>query len=122
LRSYGCDAAGGAEWRHWAPAAARQGKRVNAFPASVLSAGCTGRLRPLWETHLEARGAAEATGDDGGSIASTGKQGRGREAAGEHPHRNAKLMERLLEGGERWSGGAPSGPSTAMAAAEELGA
>jgi hypothetical protein len=47
---------------------------------------------------------------------------RGREMAGEHPHRNAKLLECLLDGGERRSGGAASGRSTAMAAAEELGA
>jgi hypothetical protein len=42
--------------------------------------------------------------------------------AGEHPHRNAKLLECLLDGGERRNGAAVSGRSTpAMAAAEGLG-
>jgi hypothetical protein len=78
-------------------------------------------------THLGAREAAIAAGDggrqrgaardDGGPIASTGKRGRGREATGEHPYRNVMLLESLLDGGERWSGGAASGRGTAMAAA-----
>jgi hypothetical protein len=62
-------------------------------------------------THLGAREAATAAGDSGrrrgatrddsGPIVSTRKRGRGREAAGEHPHHNAKLLECLLDGGER---------------------
>jgi hypothetical protein len=63
------------------------------------------------------RGAAQ---DDGEQIASTGRQGRGEEAAGEHPHHNVKLLECLLDGGEWPSGGAASGRSMAMAVAEEL--
>jgi hypothetical protein len=51
---------------------------------------------------------------------STGKRGRGEEAAGEHPHRNAKLLQCLLDGGERRNGGTASDRSTAMAAAGKL--
>jgi hypothetical protein len=96
-------------------------KRVNAFPALVLSVGCIGRLRALRGTHLEAWEAAKVAGDDGRQrgaarddgeqITSTGRRERGEEAAGEHPHRNAKLLECLLNDGERRSGGAASGRS-----------
>jgi hypothetical protein len=41
------------------------------------------------------------------AIASTEKRGRGREAAGEHPHGNAKLQECLHDGGERRRGKRP---------------
>jgi hypothetical protein len=40
-------------------------KRVNAFPALVLSTGCTGMLQALWGTHLETREVAELAGDGG---------------------------------------------------------
>jgi hypothetical protein len=36
--------------------------------------------------------------NDGEQLVSTGKQGRGEETAGEHPYRNAKLLECLLDG------------------------
>jgi hypothetical protein len=52
-------------------------------------------------------------------CAAPGKQGRGREAAGECPYRTAVLLWRLFNGGEQQSGGAVSSRSTtAMAAAE----
>jgi hypothetical protein len=41
------------------------GKRVNVFPASVLNAVCTRRLRPVRGIYIEAREVAEATGDGG---------------------------------------------------------
>jgi hypothetical protein len=51
--------------------------------------------------------------------AGAGKQGRGREVAGEYPHPNAKLLERLFVGGEQRSGGAASCRGTmAMAVVE----
>jgi hypothetical protein len=55
------------------------------------------------------------------TIASAGKQGGGGEAAGEYPHPNAKLLERLFVGGKRRNGGAASSRSLAMAAVEGLG-
>jgi hypothetical protein len=50
------------------------------------------------------RGAAR---DNGELIVSTGRQGRGEEAASDHPHHNAKLLECLLDGGERRYGERP---------------
>jgi hypothetical protein len=108
------EARSGGDGKRQRTMAARCGKRVNVFPASVLSAGYTGRLRVLRETHLEAWGVAKATGDGGWrrgnageQLVSTGKQGRGEEVAGEHPHRNVKLLECWLEGGERQRGERP---------------
>jgi hypothetical protein len=43
---------------------------------------------------------------DGEQLARIGKRDRGEEAASENPHHNAKLLERLLDGGERRSDGA----------------
>jgi hypothetical protein len=78
-------------------------------------------------THLEAREEVIVAGDSGRrrgaawgddeQFACTGRRGRGREAVGENPHRNAELLEHLLD-----SGGASSSRSTvAMVAMEELG-
>jgi hypothetical protein len=134
--------AGGARRRCGAPAArveqrrtaaARWEKCVNTLSASVSSGGCTGRLRASRVTHLGDLGAADLAGAAARRrevarelrrpIASTGKQGRGKEAAGEYPHPNAKLLELLLDGGERRSGGAASDRGTAvMVAAEAPGA
>jgi hypothetical protein len=59
-------------------AAARRGKRVNTFPASVLSMGCTGRLRASWVIHLGALEAAGATVDGSRrrGVARERRQGR----------------------------------------------
>jgi hypothetical protein len=46
-------------------AAARRGKHVNMFPASVSSAGCTGRLRLSRVIHLGALQVAVAAVDGG---------------------------------------------------------
>jgi hypothetical protein len=40
-------------------------------------------------------------------IEHAGRQGRGGEAAGENPHRNAELLEHLLDSGEWPSGERP---------------
>jgi hypothetical protein len=64
-----------------------------------------------------AAGSEGRLGNDGKQSTSTRRRGRGGEATGEHPHRNMKLLECLLDGGERRNGGAASGRSTAMAAA-----
>jgi hypothetical protein len=56
-------------------------------------------------------------GNDGEKLVSTGKWGRGEEVAGEHPHRNVKLLECWLDSGERprgerpWHGGNGGGGS-----------
>jgi hypothetical protein len=60
--------------------------------------------------------------DDGELIASTGKARERERSGGEHPHRNTKLLECMLDGGKRQSGGVASGRSTAMAAPEDLDA
>jgi hypothetical protein len=64
------------------------------------------------------RGAAR---DDGEQTTSMGKRGRGEEAAGKHPHRNTKLLECLLDGGERRSDGNDGGRSTEATMAARLG-
>jgi hypothetical protein len=40
-------------------------------------------------------------------IGRAGRWGRGGEAAGENPHRNAELLEHLPDGREQWSGKQP---------------
>jgi hypothetical protein len=60
------------------------------------------------------RGAAR---DDGEQSTSTRRWGRGEEVAGEHPHSNTKLLECLLDGGERRSDGNDGGRSAEAAVA-----
>jgi hypothetical protein len=94
---------------------------------TVLSAVCTGRSQALRETHLRVQvgeaGARERRTAtrlrairDSGSNGRAGRQRRGGKAAGENSHRNAELLEHLLDGRERWNGGAPGGRSAAAIA------
>jgi hypothetical protein len=111
--------------------AVRWSNRVNAFSGTVWAWVWPKSKSPRRETHLEARGAATAAGDggrwpgaardDGKQFVSMGRWGIGEETAGENPHRNAKLLECFLDGGERWTDGAASGRGMEAAVAEELG-
>jgi hypothetical protein len=51
-----------------------------------------------------------------------GRRGRGEEAAGENPHRNTKLLECLLDGGEQRSGENDGGRSAEAAVAGKASA
>jgi hypothetical protein len=88
----------------------RQGKRVNALPASVSSGGCTGSKWASQGIDLRVLGAAVSAGaaarrrvaarDRRRGRAAARKQGRGRGMAGEYPYPTAVLRRRLFDGGE----------------------